>query len=45
MEAYRYLQSRGITDEIIERYKIGYTVSVETLLTELLYLHSTRKEY
>ena len=27
MEAYRYLQSRGITDEMIERYKIGYTVS------------------
>ena len=27
MEAYRYLQSRGITDEMIERFKIGYTVS------------------
>lgn len=27
IEAYRYLQSRGITDEIIEKYKIGYTVS------------------
>ena len=27
MEAYRCLQSRGITDEMIERYKIGYTVS------------------
>ena len=27
IEAYRYLQSRGITDEMIERYKIGYTVS------------------
>lgn len=26
IEAYKYLQSRGITDEIIERYKIGYTV-------------------
>lgn len=26
IEAYRYLQSRGITDEIIEKYKIGYTV-------------------
>ncbi len=29
MEAYRYLQSRGITDEMIERFKIGYTVSGE----------------
>jgi DNA primase len=28
-EAYRYLQSRGITDEMIETYKIGYTVSGE----------------
>jgi DNA primase len=27
IEAYRYLQSRGITDEMIERYKIGYTVT------------------
>jgi hypothetical protein len=27
IEAYRYLQSRGITDEMIEKYKIGYTVS------------------
>jgi DNA primase len=27
MEAYRYLQSRGITDEMIEKFKIGYTVS------------------
>jgi len=27
IEAYRYLQSRGITDEIIKKYKIGYTVS------------------
>ena len=27
IEAYRYLQSRGITDEMIERFKIGYTVS------------------
>jgi DNA primase len=26
-EAYRYLTSRGITDEIIEKYQIGYTVS------------------
>jgi DNA primase len=26
-EAYRYLISRGITDEIIEKYQIGYTVS------------------
>jgi DNA primase len=25
IEAYRYLQSRGITDDIIERFKIGYT--------------------
>lgn len=29
IEAYKYLQSRGITDEMIERYKIGYTVSGE----------------
>jgi DNA primase len=28
-EAYRYLKSRGITDEIIEKYQIGYTVSGE----------------
>jgi DNA primase len=27
IEAYKYLQSRGITDEIIEKYKIGYTVN------------------
>lgn len=27
MEAYRYLQSRGITDEMIEKFKIGYTVT------------------
>jgi DNA primase len=27
MEAYRYLQSRGITDEMIDKFKIGYTVS------------------
>jgi DNA primase len=27
VEAYRYLQSRGITDEIIEKYQIGYTVT------------------
>lgn len=27
IEAYRYLQSRGITDEMIEKYNIGYTVS------------------
>ena len=26
IEAYKYLQSRGITDELIEKYKIGYTV-------------------
>lgn len=26
-EAYRYLTSRGITDDIIEKYQIGYTVS------------------
>jgi DNA primase len=26
-EAYRYLKNRGITDEIIEKYQIGYTVS------------------
>jgi len=26
IEAMRYLKSRGITDEIIEKYKIGYTV-------------------
>jgi len=29
IEAYKYLQSRGITDEMIERYKIGYTVTGE----------------
>lgn len=27
IEAYKYLQSRGITDEIIKKYKIGYTVT------------------
>lgn len=27
IEAYKYLQSRGITDEMIEKFKIGYTVS------------------
>jgi DNA primase len=27
IEAMRYLTSRGITDEIIEKYQIGYTVS------------------
>jgi DNA primase len=27
IEAYKYLQSRGITDEIIKKYKIGYTAS------------------
>jgi DNA primase len=27
IEAYRYLQSRGITDELIKKYKIGYTVT------------------
>jgi DNA primase len=27
IEAMRYLTSRGITEEIIEKYKIGYTVS------------------
>jgi DNA primase len=26
IEAYKYLQSRGITDDMIEKYKIGYTV-------------------
>jgi DNA primase len=26
IEAYKYLQSRGINDEMIEKYKIGYTV-------------------
>lgn len=26
LEAYNYLKGRGITDEIIEKYKIGYTV-------------------
>lgn len=26
IEAYNYLKQRGITDEIIEKYKIGYTV-------------------
>jgi DNA primase len=29
IEAYKYLQSRGITDEMIDRHKIGYTVSGE----------------
>jgi DNA primase len=28
-EAYNYLKNRGITDEIIEKYKIGYTVKGE----------------
>ena len=27
IEAYNYLKSRGITDEIIERFKIGYTAT------------------
>lgn len=27
IEAYRYLQSRGITDDIIKKYKIGYTAT------------------
>jgi DNA primase len=27
LEAYRYLQSRGITDELIKKYKIGYTAT------------------
>ena len=27
IEAYRYLQSRGITDDIIDRFKIGYTAT------------------
>ena len=27
IEAYKYLQFRGITDDIIDRYKIGYTVT------------------
>jgi DNA primase len=27
IEAYRYLTSRGITDDMIEKYNIGYTVS------------------
>ena len=27
IEAYRYLQSRSITDELIKKYKIGYTVT------------------
>ena len=27
IEAYKYLQSRGITDEIIDRFKIGYTAT------------------
>lgn len=26
IEAYNYLKSRGVTDEIIKKYKIGYTV-------------------
>lgn len=26
IEAYKYLMSRGITDEMIQKYKIGYTV-------------------
>jgi len=27
IEAYKYLQSRGVTDEMIEKYQIGFTVS------------------
>jgi DNA primase len=27
IEAYKYLQSRGINDDMIEKYRIGYTVS------------------
>lgn len=27
IEAYRYLQTRGITDKMIKKYKIGYTVT------------------
>jgi len=27
IEAYKYLTSRGVTDEIIKKYKIGYTVT------------------
>jgi DNA primase len=27
IEAYKYLKSRGITDEIIEKYRIGYTAT------------------
>ena len=27
IEAYRYLQSRGISDDIIKKYKIGYTAT------------------
>ena len=27
IEAYRYLTSRGVTDEMIEKYNIGYTVN------------------
>ena len=27
IEAYKYLQSRGINDELIKKYKIGYTVT------------------
>ena len=27
IEAYKYLQSRGITDDIIDRFKIGYTAT------------------
>lgn len=29
IEAYKYLQSRGINDEMIEKYNIGYTVQGE----------------
>jgi DNA primase len=29
IEAYKYLQSRGINDEMIEKYSIGYTVQGE----------------
>jgi len=27
IEAYRYLKSRGVTDDIIDKYKIGYTAT------------------
>lgn len=29
IEAYKYLQSRGVTDDIIEKYGLGYTVTGE----------------